>query len=414
MFARLLLLAMLAFAGQAGAQALPVFSDTGPDAAAYGAAEGYKVGSLGTLRAQRYLVGAYSHYDQLRPAHPIAASPRPSELRRAAQEIQVTYEFQGQRHTLDDYLARNPATGLLILRDRTIEFEHYQYARRDSDRFTSQSMAKTILGLLVGIAVQDGTIHSIDDTVATYVPELAGTEAGHTKLRALLHMASGIDFHEVYDGRDDIMRLSHDLMQPDSPGAVAAVSQFNTRVAAPDTAFHYAGLNSELLGLVLARTTGKSLADLAEREIWAPIGAEAAASWVVDRNGLEVAYCCFNAVLRDWGRLGAMLAQDGEWDGTQLVPRQWLLDATTPQAPFLAPGAGRRLLGYGYQVWLLPGTGRQFALLGIYGQTMLIDPASRTVLVHTAVRPKATDRDGQQELFALWAAVVASEAPQGG
>jgi CubicO group peptidase (beta-lactamase class C family) len=390
-------------------QALPVFSDSGPDAASYGAADGYPIGTIANFRDQKFVVGTYSHLDQVLSAHNIDAPAIPSELARAPDELTVEYEYQGRRHTIADYLARNPTTGLLVLHDRTIQFEHYQYARRDTDRLNSHSMAKTILGMLIGIALQEGAIHSLDDKVVRYVPELGDTEVGQTPLRALMHMASGIDFHEVYDGKDDIRKLGRDLMGKDSKGAIDAVRQFNKRIADPDTEFHYAGLDSEVLGLVLTRATKHSLAELAESRIWQKIGAEASASWVVDQKGLEMAYCCFGATLRDWGRFGSLLAQNGAWDGAQIIPKQFLIDATTVQAPYLAPGQGGRRLGYGYQVWIMPGLQRQFALVGIYGQTMLIDPETRTVLVHTAVRPKARDREGQTELFALWNAVVAHQ-----
>jgi CubicO group peptidase (beta-lactamase class C family) len=328
-------------------------------------------------------------------------SPAPC---RAPQELKLSYEFQGRPHTLDSYLERNPATGLLILNDHTILYEHYRYARTDKDRFTSQSMAKTIVAMLVGIAVSEGTIGSLDDTVAKYVPELASSEVGRTPLRALLSMTSGIRFREVYDGKDDIMRLSRALMKPDTALA-DTLTQFNVRAAPPGTVFNYAGLDTELLGMVLIHATNTPLADYMSSRIWSPIGAEAAASWTLDARGHEVAYCCFNATLRDWGRLGALLANDGAWDGRQLIPRPFLLDATTVQLPALAPGNGRRL-GYGYQVWLLPGERRQFALRGVYGQTMLIDPLSHIVLVHTAVRPNATNNVGEAELMALWNALV--------
>ncbi len=392
------------------AQALPVFSDGGPDAAAYGAADGYPIGTMTNFREQKFVVGTYSHLDQVLPAHNIEAAATPSNLGRAPEELAVEYEYQGQRHTIADYIARNPTTGLLILHDHTIQFEHYQYARRDTDRLSSQSMSKTIVSMLVGIAVQDGAIHSLDDKVARYVPELADAEIGQSPLRALLQMASGIDFHEVYDGKDDIRKLGRDLMAKDTKGAAEVVRQFNKRIAAPGTEFHYAGLDSEVLGLVLSRVTHHSLSDLVESQIWRKIGAESAASWIIDQTGLEVAYCCFSATLRDWGRFGVLLAQDGAWDGAQIIPKQYLIDATTVHAPFLAPGQGGRRLGYGYQVWIMPGAARQFQLFGIYGQTMLIDPTTHTVLVHTAVRPKARDRDGQTELFALWNAVVAQAA----
>lgn len=393
----------------AWSQANAVFSDTGPDADAYGRAEGYPIGQSNSLGTQRHLVGNYSHMDELRPSRVVAAPPVASVLPRAPQELKLDYVFQGQKQTLESYLERNPATGLLILSDRTIQFEHYRYARTDRHRLNSQSMAKTIVSMSLGVALGQGSIRSVDDTVADYVPELANTETGRTPLRALLQMTSGLRFHEVYDGKDDIMRLSRALMQPDSTGATAIAAGFDVRSAAPGTVFNYAGLDTELLSLVIVRATGMPLTDFVARNIWAPIGAEAAASWVIDSRGHELAFCCFNAVLRDWGRFGALLANDGVWDGKQVIPKQWLLDATTAQSPLLTPGVNGRRFGYGYQVWLLPGDRRQFALRGIYGQSMLIDPATHTVLVHTAARPMATNNVGEAELTALWNALIASK-----
>lgn len=390
------------------AQALPVFSDTGPDAASYGAAEGYPIALPDTRINQRTIVGSYSHFDQIRPSRAIPAAPQPSTLARAPQELQLSYQFQGKTETINGYLERNPATGLLVLNEHTILYEHYRYARTDKDRFTSQSMAKTMVAMLVGIAVSEGAIGNLDDLVSVYLPELANSEAGRTPLRALLSMTSGMRFHEVYDGKDDIMRLSRALMRADGGSTIDAVTQFTTRSQPPGTAFTYSGLDTELLGLVLIRATKMPLTAYMASRIWAPIGAEAPASWTTDSQGHEVAYCCFNAVLRDWGRLGVLLAHDGAWEGRQIIPRPFLLDATTPASPFLAPGNGHKF-GYGYQVWLLPGDRRQFALRGIYGQTMLIDPQTRTVLVHTAARPNATNNAGEAELLALWDALVAQK-----
>ena len=264
-----------------------------------------------------------------------------------------------------------------------------------------------VTGLLIGMAVHDGRILSLDDNVSAYVPELADREAGHTTLRALLQMSSGLDFHEVYNGHDDIMRLGRALMRPDGGTATEVVQAFNTRVAPPGARFNYSGLDTELLGLVLTRVTGKSLSELVKTRIWDPIGAESDASWIIDSHGQEVAYCCFNAVLRDWGRLGALLAQDGMWDGKQVIPKEWLVASTSQPAPSQAAGVNGHKLGYGYQVWLLPSDRRQFALIGIYGQTILIDPVRHVVLVQTAVLPRATDPIARQELLTLWQALVA-------
>jgi CubicO group peptidase (beta-lactamase class C family) len=405
-----LLLALVPLTRLAHAEAIAVFSDTGPEADAYGKAEGYPLTKPGTMTTQQTLVGTYSHYDELHTSRLIPASTKPSKFTRAAAELQLSYSFEGKSENLESYLARNPTTGLLILSDQTIEFEHYRYARTEHDRFTSQSMAKTIVGMMLGIAIADGSIHSVDDTVSQYVPELDGTEPGRTPLRALLTMTSGLRFHEVYDGKDDIMRLNRALMQKDNPGRAVIAKQFDARSMPAGTEFNYSGLDTELLSLVISRATKTSLSDYVAAKLWQPMGAEAPASWILDTRGNEVAYCCFNATLRDYARLGGLLADDGVWNGSQIIPKQWVHDATTPASPLLAPGAGGRRYGYGYQLWLLPGERHQFALRGIHGQTIMIDPASKTVLVHLAVRPNATNNVGEAELMALWNALVAHNA----
>jgi CubicO group peptidase (beta-lactamase class C family) len=155
----------------------PALSNSGHDAAAYGADEGYPLGTLATGAQMRHLVATYSHFDELTPARIVARAATPWSFQRAA-EPEIYYTFDGERRTIADYLARQPTTGLLLARDDTILYEHYQYARSDRDRFLSQSMAKTITAMLIGIATADGVIKSIDDAAATYVTGLAGTEYG--------------------------------------------------------------------------------------------------------------------------------------------------------------------------------------------------------------------------------------------
>ena len=398
---------VVAPARRAVAEAGSVFSDTGPDAAAYGTAQNYPARRGGALLPQLFMVGTYSRYDTLYPYHLVAKPTAASPLRRAPEELTLSYRYRGASYTLDNYLDRNPATGLLIARDDTILFEHYRYGRTDRDRLLSQSMAKTITSMLLGIAVSDGAIRSIDQPAADYVPDLVGTEYGKTPIRALLHMASGVAFSEVYDGADDNAQLGRIRFGRNHPGAARALALFNNREAPPGTRFHYASSESQVLGLVIANAVHMPLAAYLQSRIWQKIGAEADATWVVDTAGTEVASCCFSATLRDWARFGLLLAHDGAWNGQQIIPRQWVLDATSVEAPYLAPGTATRTYGYGYQVWLRPGGRRQFALLGVHGQAIFVDPAARLVLVHTAVRLKAAADPAIAELIALWQALVA-------
>jgi CubicO group peptidase (beta-lactamase class C family) len=404
----LCLICALLWHGGAAAVALPVFSDSGPDAAVYGAAQNYPIARSSNNQALATMIGTFSHYDEALKSGRLSKAAVFSPLRRAAEELKLTYTYAGADYSLADYLNRNPATGLLIAHDDEIVFEHYQYARTDRDRLVSQSMVKTITALLVGIAVTDGAIRSIDQPAADYVPELAGTEYGKTPIRALLHMSSGVKYVETYDGNDDSAKLNRALFGPTSRGPAKALATFDFRDAPPGTRFYYAGAETETLGLVVRNAVHMSLADYAQQRIWQPLGAESDATWLRDAAGYEVAYCCFSATLRDWARVGLMLAHDGAWNGKQIVPREWILRATSVASldEYLAPGRATPFYGYGYQVWLLPGPRREFALLGIHGQAIFVDPAAHLVLVHTAVRVKPNHDPAAAELVALWRAVV--------
>jgi len=148
------------------------------------------------------------------------------------------------------------------------------------------------------------------------------------------------------------------------------------------------------------------VSEYAHEKLWVPLGAESHATWTIDKSGQELTSCCFSARLRDWARLGLMLAHDGAWQGRQIVPREWLEAATTvaPADAHLRPGAARRESGYGYQTWLLPDRGRMFALLGFRGQTVLVDPQTKTVMVQTSVAPVGH----QLPTLSLWRGVLQS------
>src|ERR1044071_7387804 len=206
----------------------PHFAVGGPNAQEYGSNEDYPVRAINRLR---FYVGSFSHLDELVEGRTIRRAASPSPLLRAPTEPALRYEYRAETRSLDDYLARNPATGLLIARGDTILVERYQYARTDRDRFTSWSMAKTVTSMLIGIAIAEGFIRSVDDPAAAYVPELAGTEYGRTSLRHLLQMSSGVRFSEEYTGVDDIARLAANTYLLQGPGGPTAVTPFNDRVA---------------------------------------------------------------------------------------------------------------------------------------------------------------------------------------
>lgn len=393
--------------GVAQSTADPTFSYGGPDAKSYGADDDYPVPGFLAARegnpwAPRYRVGAFSHLDRIYATRKVGGAGTPWKFKRSTAEVR--YPFQGRVSSLADYLSRNPVTGLLIAKDDSILFERYQYGRTDRDRLLSQSMVKSITGMLIGVAIADGAIRSVDDTPATYVPGFKGTEYGRTPIRALLHMSSGVDFGEERDGGRDLDRLWRDMVGGASifrKGTVKSITQFNDRIAPPGTTYHYASIEPDVLGVVLHYALDTSASDYLREKVWQPIGAEADATWLVDAEGFEVAHFGFNAVLRDYARLGRLLAHDGAWEGRQIIPAQWMIDGTTvrPSDAYLKPGRAMPTFGYGYLLWLLPGSRRQFALVGAYGQRICVDPASKLVMVHTAL-------DDAEEVWRLWSAVV--------
>jgi CubicO group peptidase (beta-lactamase class C family) len=387
----------------------PRFSADGPDADDYGADRGFPSGDRTTFFSVPFLVGSHSALDEVFEARVVPHANPPSSLARAASEPAIQYYYEGTAADLDRYLSRNPTTGLIVARDDTILVERYQYGRNDRHRFTSWSMAKTVTSMLVGIAINEGRIRSVDDPASAYVPGLAGTEYGRTSLRHLLEMSSGVRFVEVYSGRDDVSRLARDTFLQLGAGGVDAVTPFNERAAPAGTKFSYASVETEVLGLVLRNAIGRPVADYLSEKIWTPIGAEADASWLVDRTGQEVTFCCINAVLRDYARLGLLLAHDGNWRGRQIIPAAWIAEATRVRPEeHLRPGIATPFFGYGYQTWIFPGERRMFALLGVRGQAIFVDPAKRLVLVQTAVRKQASG--GRTELGALWETVIRTVA----
>jgi CubicO group peptidase (beta-lactamase class C family) len=269
-------------------------------------------------------------------------------------------------------------------------------------------MAKSLVCLAIGLALADGKIASLDDKVSKYVPELTGLPYGETSIRNILRMASGVRFSEVYDGKDDLTKFSRIRA---TNGAVEALRAFTVRDAREGTRFHYASSETVVLALVVRAATGKTLSEYLAERLWQPMGAEADATWIVDIGGVELAQGYFNAVLRDYGRLGVLLANDGAVGGKQVLPRDFLLEATDwrKQPAQFAPGRATPYFGYGYQFWLFPGAKRRFALLGVYGPSIFVDPELKLVMAITAAAKTASAGKEPlgRERDALWRGLVA-------
>lgn len=356
-------------------------------------------------------IDSFSRLDEIFKASVSATAPPVNRWQRSASELALNYQgaatFGGGTKTLNDYFERNPVTALLIAQGDTVLLERYQYARQPEQRFTSFSMAKTVIAMLIGVALNEGRIRSLDDLAQVYAPELQGTEYGNTPLRHLLTMSSGVQFREDYDGQDDSARLSRATFGGQSEGGASVAKLFNRRIAAPGQRWYYASAETFVLAVVLRQATGQDVATYFSEKIWKPLGAEQEATWLVDTSGQEVGYMGFNATLRDYGRLAMMMARSGAAQGKQLVPAVWVQEMTT--AHFLPSRTGR-WYGYGYQTWIFPDLDGTYAFQGVRGQVIFVDPSRQLVLVHLAVRASARDPGGA-DTNALWRAVKQRFAP---
>ena len=381
-----------------------------PDEELLGKSAGYPIGTRANwFFDERVRVGSFSHLDTLYLSNRLKKAASPLPLPVAASELKFTYVFERRTLKVKDFLDRQRVTGLLIIKDGQILLERYQYGRLPTHRLISHSMAKSIVCLAIGLALAEGKIASLDDKVSKYVPELAGYPYGETSIRNLLRMASGVRFAEVYDGKDDIAKFSR---LRSANGAVEALRAFTERDAKEGARFHYASSETAVLGLVVAAVTGKSLSHYLTERLWQPMGAEADATWIVDIKGHELAQGFVNAALRDYGRLGLLLANDGAVGGKQILPKDFLIEATDwrKQPAAFAPGRATPYWGYGYQFWTFPGPKRRFALLGVYGQSIFVDPGLKLVMVITAVAKNATSGKEPlgRERDTLWRGLVRS------
>jgi CubicO group peptidase (beta-lactamase class C family) len=304
----------------------------------------------------------------------------------------VTYKFGGKVYSFDDYLRREEVTGFLVLHDNQIILERYSHGADQDSRFVSQSVAKSILSILVGAAVDEGKIHSVNDPIVRYLPYLAKSGYRDATVKELLQMSTNVDYSEDY-------------RKPTSLGAalIAGRPSFSDFAASlgpsavkPGTAFQYQSVNSQVLGLLLERVTGERLNIWAEDKLWKKIGAQRDAFFYESTKQPDTcAFACFNATLRDYGRVGLMMLHKGQLGGERVVSKSWVHDSTTPDAPFLMPkpprANGQPTTGYAYQWWVPYGTDGAFEAEGIFGQMIYVDPTRHVVMVQTSAWPKADE-----------------------
>lgn len=401
----------------AAAASMPLIAGAAPDEDALGKAAGYPAASnLAQAYQTPYIVGSFSAMDSITASCSQAPAEHPAPLEKAPAETVFNYRFRGGGWTLDDYMQHQRATAVVVVKDGRIVAERYNYGRTPEMRMLSNSMGKTIVALGIMKALEEGKIRSLDDRAADYVPQLDGSLYGGTRIVNLMRMASGARYVEDYSGNDDRARFNRTAR---AAGTLAATRSVSEREYPEGERFNYAGPQTTVLGLVLRAATGAGLCEYLGEKIWKPIGAQSRATWLLNPvDGIEQAQGGFNAGVYDYARLGMMLAADGQVQGRTVIAREHLLDMTDaarqPQA--FRPGQmqyhGGTYFGYGLQTWILPGSHRRFALLGVYGQMIFVDPDLNLVVVHMAVgKDAAGDASGAHlgaERDALMRGIVAT------
>ncbi len=321
--------------------------------------------------------------DSLYGTAPVKRSSRPNPLPRAANPFEFNYEFQGVIRSSSQFPARTFTNALLIIKNGEIVLEDYFNNTNAATTFISWSMAKSILSLMIGVALNEGLIRGLDDLITDYVPELKGTGYDGVSLRQALQMRSGVDWDERYDfGAEPspAAAIFEEALVCERRRYADAALDLKPLVA-PGERFNYSTVETAVLGWLLERATGGPVADYTAAKLWEPIGSEADAFWIRDGApgvGREFTGAGFNSTLRDFGRLGLLVLNEGQVNGRSVVPADWVKESTAPYAG--EKGVPEGPMNYGYQWWTLKGT-PSFLAVGLLGQFIFIDPPSKTVVV---------------------------------
>lgn len=299
-----------------------------------------------------------------------------------------TFSSNGNSYDIYDYVSRNRLTGLIVVQEGHISLEHYDFGMTESSRWISMSMVKSISSTLVGIAIQNGDIDSIDDGLMKYIPSLENTSYENVTIRQLLLMTSGVQWNEDHTNLNSERRIVLEAQIAQKQGAILRFMGKQPKIHPPGKHWNYSTGETHLVGELIHAATGKWLSDYLSEHLWQPLGMEKDAYWWLESdNGLEVAGSGLNACLRDYARFGCFMANGGVIGNKQILPEGWCAAASGPT--FI----NDQLVPYGYMWWSVPDengefTQRAFCARGIFGQRLYINPAHNIVIVTSAIRSK--------------------------
>jgi CubicO group peptidase (beta-lactamase class C family) len=353
--------------------------------------------AVNSLFAQDKIVFNFSHMDQAFLSTPVPRGDGPTT------EFAYGPEFTPMPQ-VDDWIAERDVTALVVLKDGEIVYENYFLGTEPDDRRISWSVAKSYLSALVGVLLDEGKIASLDDQVTQYAPDLMGTAYEGATIRNVLNMASGVTFDEDYlDKNSDINRMGRVIALGGKLDEFTAA--LKDSFARPGDQWQYVSIDTHVIGMVIRGATGRTIPDLLSEKIITPMGLEFEPYYLTDGSGEAFVLGGLNLTTRDFARMGQMFLQDGMYNGTQIIPAEWVAASTAPTAPTQADA-----IGYGYQWWVPKGAAKgEFMARGVYGQYIYINQTDGVVIATNAADRKfRNDGVSEQnvEIFRLISATV--------
>jgi len=326
----------------------------------------------------------FNRYYEIYPSVEISRSPSPSKFNVGLSiQMPLDFEFGGQPLKTETFLKETETAALIVVKDGQIRHEAYDLTGGPDVKWLSMSVAKSVVSALVGVALEEGHIESIEHPITDYVPVLTESAYDGVRIKDILQMSSGARWSENYsDNNSDVVRFAGAFGRGESLNEFAAslVREFQ-----PGTVNRYNSADTQVLGMLITAATGETIADYTREKLWHPMGAESEAYWLCDNDNVEMAFGGFNATARDYAKVGELFRKGGALNGQQIVPSDWVKASVTPDSPHLQSGRGTAgefdNVGYGYQWWIPNGDEGEYSAVGVYNQFIYVNPTHGVVIV---------------------------------
>lgn len=329
------------------------------------------------------LAHTFQHTPEIQPTKKISKGGNPfAFLKEDNAALADGFYFEDTFYPSEKFMEDTKTSAMLVIKDDVIKYEEYFFGGDEDTLFSSNSMGKSFVSALMGIAVSEGYVGSVDDPIGKYISEFMGTELENIPIRACLQMASGIDFNEDKDMSGFSMRT---LM---GKPAMKVISKYGVQEE-PYSYRRYLSINTEILGQVIKNATGCGLAEYMEEKLWKKIGTNHDAYWTLS-NGTELAMGGLSVSLRDYARFARLYLNKGSYNGEQILKEDWIQDSLDISAEYSRPGSNYdayNAIGYGYQWWVPEGDQGEFMAIGVYGQWIYVNPSKQVIIVKTSADP---------------------------